>query len=132
MLKRSQIKLPTPAEDAAITAAALQDPDAQPLTDAELAQFKRAPGRPRGSHKASTTVRFDADVLDAFRASGPRWQTRMKKHCATGSSRILRCNSQADTHPTQPSPAGMAPKQGLRPQNLNSLLRRFGLTGKLG
>ena len=43
MLKRSQIKLPTPAEDAAITAAALQDPDAQPLTDAELAQFKRAP-----------------------------------------------------------------------------------------
>jgi len=27
---------PTPEEDAAITAAALADPDAQPLTDAEL------------------------------------------------------------------------------------------------
>lgn len=53
MLKRSQIKMPTPAEDAAITAAALQDPDAQPLTD--------------------------ADVLDAFRASGLRWQTRMNE-----------------------------------------------------
>lgn len=79
MLKRSRIKMPTPVEDVAITAAALQDPDAQPLTDAELAQFKRAPGRPRGSHKVSTTVRFDADVIEAFRASGPRWQTRMNE-----------------------------------------------------
>jgi len=79
MLKRSQIKTPTPEEDAAITAAALQDLDAQPLTDAELAQFKRPPGRPRGSRKVSTTVRFDADVLEAFRASGPRWQTRMNQ-----------------------------------------------------
>jgi len=24
-------------------------------------------------------VRFDADVLDAFRASGPRWQMRMNE-----------------------------------------------------
>jgi hypothetical protein len=32
--------LPTPEEDAAITAAALADPDNPPLTDAELAQFR--------------------------------------------------------------------------------------------
>ncbi len=35
-------------------------------------------GRPAGSgNKVSTTVRFDADVLEAFRAAGPGWQTRM-------------------------------------------------------
>ena len=35
------------------------------------------PGRPKGSAKVSTTVRFDADVIAAFRAEGPGWQTRM-------------------------------------------------------
>ncbi len=35
-------------------------------------------GRPAGSGtKVSTTVRFDADILEAFRAAGPGWQTRM-------------------------------------------------------
>jgi uncharacterized protein (DUF4415 family) len=35
-------------------------------------------GRPVGiSTKISTTVRFDAEVLTAFRASGKGWQTRM-------------------------------------------------------
>lgn len=35
-------------------------------------------GRPAGSgKKISTTVRFDADVLAAFRATGKGWQTRM-------------------------------------------------------
>jgi uncharacterized protein (DUF4415 family) len=33
--------------------------------------------RPVGSNKESVTVRFDRDVLDAFRATGPGWQTRM-------------------------------------------------------
>jgi uncharacterized protein (DUF4415 family) len=30
-----------------------------------------------GSNKKSTTIRFDSDVLEAFRAGGPGWQTRM-------------------------------------------------------
>jgi putative transcriptional regulator len=34
---------PAPASDEAITAAALRDPDAQPLTDADLARMKRVP-----------------------------------------------------------------------------------------
>lgn len=35
-------------------------------------------GRPPGSGaKISTTVRFDADILQAFRATGKGWQTRM-------------------------------------------------------
>lgn len=37
-------------------------------------------GRPPGSdNKVSTTVRFDADILAAFRAEGPGWQTRMNQ-----------------------------------------------------
>lgn len=34
-------------------------------------------GRPKGSAKVSTTVRFDTDIIDAFRRDGPGWQTRM-------------------------------------------------------
>jgi uncharacterized protein (DUF4415 family) len=30
-----------------------------------------------GSGKESTTIRFDRDVLAAFSADGPGWQTRM-------------------------------------------------------
>jgi len=36
-------------------------------------------GRPRGSDKVSTTIRFDADVLAAFKKDGPGWQTRMNE-----------------------------------------------------
>lgn len=37
-------------------------------------------GRPLGSGtKISTTIRFDADIVAAFRASGPGWQSRMNQ-----------------------------------------------------
>lgn len=72
--------LPTPEEDAAITAAALSDPDAQPLTDAELAQFRPARGRGRPAlamPKTAISIRLDTRVLDAFKSTGEGWQTRM-------------------------------------------------------
>ena len=54
--------------------------DERPMTTEELrdglAEVKRR-GRPVGSNKESTTIRFDADVLDAFRSRGPGWQSRM-------------------------------------------------------
>lgn len=35
-------------------------------------------GRPKAEvTKQSLTVRYDADIVDAFRAMGPGWQTRM-------------------------------------------------------
>lgn len=69
---------PTDEEDAQITAAALSDPDNQPLTDAELRQFKRSPGRPLGSgKKEQVTLRLDAEILAQFRAMGDGWQTRI-------------------------------------------------------
>lgn len=72
--------LPTPAEDAAITAAALADPDAVPFTDAEWMQVKPLVrrGRPPGSgSKTQVTLRLDVDIVEKFRASGEGWQTRI-------------------------------------------------------
>ncbi len=72
--------LPTPAEDAAITAAAKADPDAVPFTDAEWKRAKPTArrGRPLGSGtKAQVTLRLDMEVLETFRASGAGWQTRI-------------------------------------------------------
>jgi uncharacterized protein (DUF4415 family) len=69
---------PTDIEEAQINAAALGDPDNQPLTDNELQQFRKVPGRPQGSgKKEQVTIRLDIEVLDQFRASGNGWQTRI-------------------------------------------------------
>ena len=58
------------------------DEDDRPLSGEELqagllaAQKRR--GRPVGSGtKEQVAIRFDRDVLTAFRSSGPGWQTRM-------------------------------------------------------
>ena len=47
------------------------------LPERVLSAARRTPGRPAGSNKTATTIRFDDDVLAAFRAAGPGWQTRM-------------------------------------------------------
>lgn len=71
--------LPTREEDAAITKAARSDPDARPFTNAQWAAVQRAGlGRPPlASPKRALTVRYDADVVEAFKATGRGWQTRM-------------------------------------------------------
>jgi uncharacterized protein (DUF4415 family) len=57
------------------------DEDDRPATEEELcaglAEMRKLRGRPPGSTKESTTIRIDHDVLDAFRAGGPGWQSRM-------------------------------------------------------
>lgn len=62
------------------------DPDDAPeLTDAFFEQADEyvgdklvRRGRPKArSTKLALTVRYDADVVAAFRATGPGWQTRM-------------------------------------------------------
>jgi uncharacterized protein (DUF4415 family) len=89
-------ELNTPEEDARITAAALADPDAQPMTDEQLARLRPARevlspalyealtakrgGRPKSeTPKVFTGIRFDADVLAALRATGKGWQTRVNE-----------------------------------------------------
>lgn len=55
--------------------------DERPATDKELyaviASSTNKPGRPPGSRKTQIALRVDNDVLAAFRASGPGWQTRI-------------------------------------------------------
>lgn len=58
------------------------DEDDRPATEQELAAgleiARRSRGRPAGSgSKEQVAIRFDRDVLTAFRKAGPGWQTRM-------------------------------------------------------
>lgn len=58
-----------------------KDEDERPATREEMRAgveaYRKQRGRPPGSEKESTTIRFDRDVLTAFRSAGPGWQTRM-------------------------------------------------------
>lgn len=68
------------AEDAAITAAAMSDPDALPYTDAEWEKVKPLirVGRPKAAlTKERITIRLSRDVVTQFRSTGDGWQTRM-------------------------------------------------------
>ena len=70
----------TPAEDAATSAAAMADPDAGLITDAEWEQAKPLVrrGRPLGSgSKTQVTLRLDVEVVEKFKASGDGWKNRI-------------------------------------------------------
>lgn len=71
--------MPTPEEDAAITAAAMSDPDAVPFSDSDWEAVKHVAtrGRPLGSgNKMQVTLRLDIDVVEKLKADGAGWQTR--------------------------------------------------------
>ncbi|MDP2788152.1 MAG: BrnA antitoxin family protein [Pseudomonadota bacterium] len=54
------------------------DEDDRPATVEEMQAARKGRGRPAGSGtKEQVAIRFDNDVLAAFRAAGPGWQTRM-------------------------------------------------------
>lgn len=68
------------------------DPDEAPELDAEWVEsayiqdgeriVKRGRGRPplpEAAKKVPVKVRYDQDVIEAFRATGPGWQTRMNQ-----------------------------------------------------
>lgn len=72
-----KVKLPTPEEEAAISAGIASDPDIYELSDSEFKQLKRV-GRPlAATTKKRITIRLSREVVDSFRASGAGWQTRM-------------------------------------------------------
>jgi len=76
---------PTDEEDAAIQAAALNDPDCPPLTGEEWERVKpmariglRSIGRPPVENpRPKVTMRIEPVVLNHLRASGKGWQTRV-------------------------------------------------------
>ncbi len=58
------------------------DEDDRPLSKDEaqvvLTNMRKQRGRPVGSgNKEQVAIRFDNEVLSAFRSAGPGWQTRM-------------------------------------------------------
>ena len=78
-LKPTHISV-TDTEDAAITAAAMSDPDAMPFTDAQWAAVKPnvRTGRPKAEvTKERITIRLSREVVEQFRESGEGWQTRV-------------------------------------------------------
>lgn len=78
MSSKPELHMPTPEEDTAIQRGIERDPDTFVPTDAQFKQMKRRGGRPKLEHpKIALTVRYDADIIERFRASGDGWQTRM-------------------------------------------------------
>jgi uncharacterized protein (DUF4415 family) len=74
--------------DEQVMAAAIADPDAQPLTDEQLLRFRRPPevaggtfiDRIRGlskENKVSLTVRYDADIAEFYKGRGKNYQRLM-------------------------------------------------------
>jgi uncharacterized protein (DUF4415 family) len=75
-----KLRLPTPEEDARITAAALSDPDTPLLTDEEFERIKHrmVRGRPRSAQpKEGVFIRLSPEIAATFRATGYGWQARM-------------------------------------------------------
>ncbi|HEV7504872.1 MAG TPA: BrnA antitoxin family protein [Thermoanaerobaculia bacterium] len=79
--KRSSVLMPTTEEDKAITLAARNDPDAQPLTSKQLkamVPLRSLRGRPKSENKKLLiSVRYSPEVVEYFRSTGEGWQSRM-------------------------------------------------------
>lgn len=58
------------------------DPDAPNLASALRAELKRLRGRPAGSDKTQIALRVDNATLEAFKATGKGWQSRMNSALA--------------------------------------------------
>jgi uncharacterized protein (DUF4415 family) len=89
--------IPTEQEDAEISAGIAADGDARELdatwfkeaqpasdvlpriigTETADVMLRRRGRKPGINNKVATNIRFDNDLLDAFKATGDGWQTRM-------------------------------------------------------
>ncbi|WP_020200424.1 MULTISPECIES: BrnA antitoxin family protein [Cupriavidus] len=99
MSTKRKIHIPADDEDRALTRAAESDRDNPPLTDAQLARMRPArealpelvgetaakallkprgrPALPADQRKVTLNMRADRDVVEAFKATGDGWQTRI-------------------------------------------------------
>jgi uncharacterized protein (DUF4415 family) len=78
MKKQPKLIRNTPEEEGAIAHGIAADSDTFEPTDEQFAQMKPRGGRPKLAHpKVAVTVRYDAEIVERFRAGGEGWQTRM-------------------------------------------------------
>ncbi len=79
--KSRTVRMPTPEEDRAISAAAKRDPDALPLTPRQLkamVPMRALRGRPKSEkRKLLFSVCYSPEVVAYFRSTGEGWQSRM-------------------------------------------------------
>ena len=75
------IRMPSVKDNAKIVAAAKADPDAKPMTKAQLdalVPIRAVRGRPKSENKKQLlSVRYSVEVVDYFRSTGEGWQTLM-------------------------------------------------------
>lgn len=75
------ILIPPVKDNAKIVAAAKADPDAKPMTKAQLdalVSIRRVRGRPKSENKKLLlSVRYSVEVVEYFRSTGAGWQARM-------------------------------------------------------
>ena len=84
-MSKTKPTLNTAAEEAAIQRGIEADPDNPEWTTDDFAKArpfsevmqKRMGRPPKENPKEQVTIRYDQDVLEAFRATGAGWQTRM-------------------------------------------------------
>ena len=84
MLKTSSkrvILMPSVKDNAKVVAAAKADPDAKPMTKAQLdaiVPIRAVRGRPKSENKKQLlSVRYSVEVVEYFRSTGEGWQARM-------------------------------------------------------
>ena len=84
MLKTSSkrvILMPSVKDNGKIVAAAKADPDAKPMTKAQLdaiVPIRAVRGRPKSENKKQLlSVRYSVEVVEYFRSTGEGWQARM-------------------------------------------------------
>jgi uncharacterized protein (DUF4415 family) len=78
MTGKPKVTMPTPEEDAEITAAAEADPDNPPWPDEMIRGARRGrPSLPPFARKQQVTVMLDPDVVETLKAGGRGWQTRL-------------------------------------------------------
>lgn len=79
--KRPAVVLPSVEEDRAITKAARNDPDAQPLTPTQLkamVPMRALRGRSKSENKKLlVSVRYSPEVVAYFKSTGDGWQSKM-------------------------------------------------------
>jgi uncharacterized protein (DUF4415 family) len=75
--------MPTTKDNRKIIAPAKLDPEARPLTKAQLAQMlpmKALRGRPKlENKKVLLSVRYSPNVVEYFKSTGEGWQSRMDR-----------------------------------------------------
>ncbi len=73
--------MPSVKDNAKVVAAAKADPDAKPMTKAQLdaiVPIRAVRGRPKSENKKQLlSVRYSVEVVEYFRSTGEGWQARM-------------------------------------------------------